>query len=112
MPAELRGTVRRGQEAEAHLKARKFRLHPSSLAMECAQPSVSLLLNRLERSGREETWRQGTVHGDHPSAQDSSCPVACGLRPRQYPAQPVTRPQLPPGVGPRATHANFCSFSQ
>lgn len=78
MPAELRGRKQFTGDRKprlAHLKARKFRLHPSSLAMECAQPSVSLLLNRLERSGREETWRQGTVHGDHPNAQDRSCPA-------------------------------------
>lgn len=42
---------------QAHLKAKKFCLHARSLAMECAQPSVNLLLNRLESSKREETWR-------------------------------------------------------
>lgn len=27
--------------------------------------------------------------------------LPCGLRPRQYPAQPIAGPQLPPGVAPR-----------
>lgn len=86
--------------------------------MECAQPSVSLLLNRLERSGREETWRRGTVHRDHPNAQDSACPAACGHA--STPPSPSlahsclqgSRPEWAGDAGPRATHANFCSFSQ
>lgn len=51
----------------AHLNARKFCLHARSLAMECAQPSVNLLLNSLESSEREEPWRQSTAVSDHPS---------------------------------------------
>lgn len=84
--------------------------------MECAQPSVSLLLNRLERSGREETWRRGTVHRDHPNAQDSACPAATPVpRPARHSptAASTGRAQSEAGdAGPRATHANFCSFSQ
>lgn len=34
--------------------------------MDCAQPSVSLLLNKLE-SSEKATWRQGTADSDHPS---------------------------------------------
>lgn len=43
-------------KAQAHLNARKFRLHERSLAMEGAQPSVSLLLKSLEGSEKEEPW--------------------------------------------------------
>lgn len=51
----------------AHLNAKKFLLHARSLARECAQPSVSLLLKSLESSEREEPWKQSTAVGDHPS---------------------------------------------
>jgi hypothetical protein len=41
-------------ESRVYLNAKKFCLHARSLAMECAQPSVNLLLNRLLGSREEE----------------------------------------------------------
>lgn len=94
----------------AHLSARKFCLPSSSLARDCAQPSVSLLLNKLEGSERA-TWRQGTAGSAHPSpgqplpaGQESPCT----LQPCEHPPSPSRLP----AAAAQPTHASFCSASQ
>lgn len=66
--------------------------------MECAQPSVNLLLNRLFGSRREETQKQSTMDSEHqipglpfPSGQESPAP----LRIMQTAPAPAHHSQLP-----------------
>lgn len=78
----------------AHLNAKKFLLHARSLARECAQPSVSLLLKSLESSEREEPWKTKHSSRGPPKPRVAgrlSTGAAHTLRPGRH-SQPRSQP--------------------
>lgn len=64
--------------------------------MECAQPSVNLLLNRLESSKRRHGDEAQWAAPPKPSGQEPPCT----LQPRKHPPSPSLATAAPRGHGP------------